>query len=677
MNIKLSSTLFAAASFCFFSALTPKPVEAATNIATLQEENQALIACSAKIREALLNGKNSITIDDYSFTYNSEDGIFETIYYYCPYVDGSNISIQTIYSPVNGKYYRINIRNSLGSAETVNWVNSIDAKISQLSDLIDQDSYSTLDKALILHDYMDANYYYDTSFASVYPSQMLTQNIGVCQSYAYLFQHIMTINGEECYTQISDEMNHAWNSLKVGSDYYHLDITWDDVVPDYYGQSFHNYFLLSDATIADSKHSHSGWNLTVLKANDTSYEDDYFLDAVSPIIYEGDDRYFIDSSGLVKYNTASKSKTKLASSYSWGYTAQFSGLVRHGDVLYFNNKTSILAYDLSTNTLSTYASPSLASGSGIYGCRKEGALLYYAVQEGYNVEYENKQIHSIQLPHVHSYVATVFAPTCTNKGYTLYTCTECQDSYVDSEVPALGHTYAVETLFPTCTQCGCDKHTCTRCNSSYTDKETSPLGHQWDAGKVTKKATTTSEGVYTYTCTVCGATRTTAIAMLPSSEDDSSPSISTQDTNQTTSGEIYLINQVTYTITGTNQVEFTSSNPKASSVTIPSTVTINGRNYKVTSIAANAFKNNKKLKTLVIGKNIKKIGAYAFYGTKNLKKITVKTKLLKASKIGKNAFQKAGSKNYKKLCVKFPKKLKKTYKKSFYKKGLSKKAKIK
>ena len=105
MNIKLSSTLFAAASFCFFSALTPKPIEAATNIATLQEENQALIACSAKIREALLNGKNSITIDDYSFTYNSEDGIFETIYYYCPYVDGSNISIQTIYSPVNGKYF--------------------------------------------------------------------------------------------------------------------------------------------------------------------------------------------------------------------------------------------------------------------------------------------------------------------------------------------------------------------------------------------------------------------------------------------------------------------------------------------------------------------------------------------------------------------------------------------
>ena len=38
--------------------------------------------------------------------------------------------------------------------------------------------------------------------------------------------------------------------------------------------------------------------------------------------------------------------------------------------------------------------------------------------------------------------------------------------------------------------------------------------HTWDAGKVTKEPTETAEGVKTYTCTVCGATKTEAIPKL-------------------------------------------------------------------------------------------------------------------------------------------------------------------
>ncbi|MGM9562639.1 MAG: leucine-rich repeat protein [Faecousia sp.] len=42
--------------------------------------------------------------------------------------------------------------------------------------------------------------------------------------------------------------------------------------------------------------------------------------------------------------------------------------------------------------------------------------------------------------HIHSYHITVTAPTCTEKGYTTYTC-ECGDSYSDTYVDALGHKY--------------------------------------------------------------------------------------------------------------------------------------------------------------------------------------------------------------------------------------------
>ena len=45
---------------------------------------------------------------------------------------------------------------------------------------------------------------------------------------------------------------------------------------------------------------------------------------------------------------------------------------------------------------------------------------------------------NVALPHEHSYEAVVTAPTCTEGGYTTYTCS-CGDSYVADETPALGH----------------------------------------------------------------------------------------------------------------------------------------------------------------------------------------------------------------------------------------------
>ena len=51
--------------------------------------------------------------------------------------------------------------------------------------------------------------------------------------------------------------------------------------------------------------------------------------------------------------------------------------------------------------------------------------------------------------HIHEYTATVTAPTCTEQGYTTYTCS-CGDSYAADYVDALGHDYADGT----CTRCG-------------------------------------------------------------------------------------------------------------------------------------------------------------------------------------------------------------------------------
>lgn len=132
----------------------------------------------------------------------------------------------------------------------------------------------------------------------------------------------------------------------------------------------------------------------------------------------------------------------------------------------------------------------------------------------------------------------------------------------------------------------------------------------------------------------------------------------------------------------------------AATVTIPSTVTIDNVTYKVTGIADNAFKNNKTVKKVVIGKNVTTIGNSAFSGAVKLKTVTIGanvtsigdkafykctalTKITipsKVTKIGKSAFY--GCKNLKNITIKTTKlTTKKVGSKAFY--GIHKKATIK
>ena len=96
-------------------------------------------------------------------------------------------------------------------------------------------------------------------------------------------------------------------------------------------------------------------------------------------------------------------------------------------------------------------------------------------------------------------------------------------------------------------------------------------------------------------------------------------------------------------------------------ITVKSVVKLNGKKYKVTSIAAYAFKGNKKITKVTIGKNVRSIGKKAFFGCKKLKSVKIKSKKLK---VGKKAFYRKGGK---KLTIKVPKKLKNKYKKAFKK----------
>ena len=73
------------------------------------------------------------------------------------------------------------------------------------------------------------------------------------------------------------------------------------------------------------------------------------------------------------------------------------------------------------------------------------------------------------------------APTCTEIGWNAYeTCSRC-DYTTYAEQPALNHDYQAVTVEPTCETDGYTIFTCSRCNDSYTANPTDQLGHQFGA----------------------------------------------------------------------------------------------------------------------------------------------------------------------------------------------------
>ena len=82
-------------------------------------------------------------------------------------------------------------------------------------------------------------------------------------------------------------------------------------------------------------------------------------------------------------------------------------------------------------------------------------------------------------------------------------------------VPVAGsnhsHIYSITTQEPTCTEQGFTAYTCTSCGVTYRDSYTEPLGHSWDAGVIDVAPTCTKSGVKCFTCVRCGATRTEAV----------------------------------------------------------------------------------------------------------------------------------------------------------------------
>ncbi len=112
---------------------------------------------------------------------------------------------------------------------------------------------------------------------------------------------------------------------------------------------------------------------------------------------------------------------------------------------------------------------------------------YTGMTEGYEFLIKSLKFEDVggePLPHIHAYAKAITAPTCTEKGFTTYTC-DCGESYIDDEVPALGHDVKETTIAASCTAAGSITKTCSRCDYKEIT-EIPALGHNYVNGKCTR-----------------------------------------------------------------------------------------------------------------------------------------------------------------------------------------------
>lgn len=109
------------------------------------------------------------------------------------------------------------------------------------------------------------------------------------------------------------------------------------------------------------------------------------------------------------------------------------------------------------------------------------------------------------------------AATCTESGVQTRTCSKCGKTETQT-ISATGHSANPGNLTvitpSTCTTHGTAQSTCIYCNQTLT-LELPFAEHSFDEGKITLQPTCTSQGIKTFTCSVCQTTKTENIAIDP------------------------------------------------------------------------------------------------------------------------------------------------------------------
>lgn len=155
--------------------------------------------------------------------------------------------------------FRDLVREKLNGCEDVGFINEyVKSRLSEVVSEVTTDDMNDMQKVKALHDWVCANTQYDYDGAcgsgSRNDASVFLNGLSVCEGYAKACSLLFNEAGLESYYVHSS--GHAWDIVKIGGHYFHLDSTWDD------SRGSYDWFLRSDSELKTAGGLHSSWSLS-------------------------------------------------------------------------------------------------------------------------------------------------------------------------------------------------------------------------------------------------------------------------------------------------------------------------------------------------------------------------------------------------------------------------------
>lgn len=359
-------------------------------------------------------------------------------------------------------------------------VAAYDSKVEEIISGVNP-SWSDLEKALYVNDYLALHCEYDNSHTYHSSYDALIGQKAVCQGYALAFFELMKQLGIPCELVTSDRLNHAWNLVQIGNYWYHVDVTWNDPVEDMCGRARHVYLLKSTkwfrAPSVSNAFPHNATDFVYSgpagesQASSTAFDNCFWNVVDSAFSYHDGYWYGNYGSTLTKYTGSNGGLNKVDTIAAldkkwpvWGsasqtYSENFSGCCIFGGQLYYAEPNKILSLDLSSPSAEPVLAYELTDREQkmgyIYGFHitKDG-ILNYGISQSPNSSGVRRETDI----HVHTFGAWIVASsgTCLIDGEEYQKCSVCGFQKTRT-IPAKGHTPGSGvtcTQAQTCMVCG-------------------------------------------------------------------------------------------------------------------------------------------------------------------------------------------------------------------------------
>lgn len=358
-----------------------------------------IISSNSKLESRLVSGwknlKASINIEDLNI---SVDYLNKAYFYYI-YNNPEYFYVQTRfeYKYTNNKVLKVIPSYTIKDSKKITKMkNQINKQANKILKGITKDM-SSYDKCLYIHDSLTQHTSYkdigQNSFNLYGP---LIKRYGVCQGYVCAYTYLLKKAGITATAVTSKTMNHAWNKVKIGNNYYHVDVTYDDAIYDKSKNietTGHTYFLLSDSEIASE--GHVNWVSCGDKKCDKKYsvKTKVHQKALNAVFCIENKYYYIDKDyDLVRENK--KGKKAVVKSIGTTKKLNLNGvlctvtnlpkIVYYKGKLYFNDCEKVYTYNLTKRKIAvvkTLSKRTLAKSSFISDLSiKANGKLYYGIK---------------------------------------------------------------------------------------------------------------------------------------------------------------------------------------------------------------------------------------------------------------------------------------------------------